>query len=55
MAVKADKKKPRSNARGLPPGVKPWSGPMSPKLAKMIREDGGIASGGRNLVHGKKK
>jgi len=28
---------------------------MSPKLAKMIREDGGIASGGRNLVHGKKK
>jgi len=55
MSVKADKKKRRSNARGLPAGVKPWTGLMSPRLAKMIKEDGGVASGGRNLVHGKKK
>jgi hypothetical protein len=54
MAVKTQKKKGPSGARELPPGVKPWRGPLDPKLAKMIREDRGVASGGRNIVRRKK-
>src|SRR6266446_3492705 len=38
MAVKTSKKKITSNARGLPPGVKLWTGPLDPKHAKMIGE-----------------
>ena len=54
MSVKTHKKKVTATARELPPGVRPWTGPLDPKLAKMIREDRGVASGGRNIVRRKK-
>jgi len=54
MAVRTQKKNPSTTARRLPIGVKPWTGPIDPKLAKMIKGYPGIASGGRNIVHRKK-
>jgi hypothetical protein len=55
MASKNNKKKLRSPGQVLPAGVKRWSEHLDSKLAKMIRADGGVASGGRNLVNRKMK
>ncbi len=38
----------------LPVGVKPAQRPISPQKLKMLMEDRGIASGGRNIVHRQK-
>ena len=54
MAVKTQKKRAASGRRELPPGVKRWTGRLDPKLAKMISEDRGVASGGRNIARRKK-
>src|SRR5258707_3429434 len=53
MAKTGGKKKVASAARKLPPGIKPFTGPIDPVLRKMIHEDRAIASGGRNIVHRK--
>ena len=50
MAVKTTQKK---SAAVLPAGLKPSTRKISPALRKMLREDRGIASGGRNVAHRK--
>ena len=50
--TKTTTKKNAASARAsLPPGVKPSSRPISAALRKLLNEDRGIASGGRNIVH----
>jgi hypothetical protein len=49
--VKGPKRITRAKSEAVPAGLKVSRRNISPALKKMLMEDRGVASGGRNIVH----